>query len=117
MGSSKERTAGYSLLYRSFDHLRMKTVCEQIAVSTLSNRIRRQLGRASVGPEVRQFANVFPALQEARHKADYDPSIDFLPFEVSSLISAAEFAMAAFDQVDPDERADILALMMVRAKG
>ncbi len=95
----------------------MKTVCEQIAVSTLSNRIRRQLGRASVGPEVRQFANVFPALQEARHKADYDPSIDFLPFEVSSLISAAEFAMAAFDQVDPDERADILALMMVRAKG
>jgi hypothetical protein len=65
---------------------------------------------------MRRFAETFPDLQEARHIADYDPSAHFLPADVSSLISVAEAAMAAFDRTTPDNQTDVLALMMVRLR-
>ncbi len=55
-------------------------------------------------------------LQESRHQADYDPTIEFLPSDVASLADAADKAMAAFDRVEPDELTDVLALMMVRTQ-
>lgn len=66
---------------------------------------------------MREFASAFPALQEARHLADYSPSTVFLASDVDSLIDAAEVAIAAFDRIDPEERTDVLALMMVKSKG
>ena len=117
MGSGKETSAGYAILYRSFDHQHMRTICEALHVSTLKDKLKRQLGRSAVSQDMRDFANVFPALQEARHLADYDPQIQFLPSDVSSLIDAADVEIMAFDQADADERADILALMMVRTRG
>ena len=67
--------------------------------------------------EARDFARSFPVLQDARHLADYDPSIQFLPSDASYFIDAAEAAMSAFDRIPPDEKADILALMLVGARG
>lgn len=117
MGLGKESSAGYAILYRSFDHLHMRMTCEALDVSTLKDKLKRQLGRDAVSQDMRDFANAFSALQEARHLADYDPRDQFLPSDVSSLIDAADFAMTAFDQADSDERTDVLALMMVKTRG
>jgi hypothetical protein len=38
MGAGQENAAGYAILYRSFDHRHMKTVCEALDVSTLKDR-------------------------------------------------------------------------------
>jgi uncharacterized protein (UPF0332 family) len=116
MGPSHEGSAGYALLYRSFDHRHMKVVCEALQVSTLGERFRYLLRRSAVSQDMRDFAGAFPALQEARHRADYDPTVEFLPSTVSSLVDAAEVAMDAFDRVAPEEQADVLALMMVKAR-
>lgn len=116
MGPAQERTAGYALLYRSFDHRTMKTVCEALQVSTLKDRYKHHLRRTAVSQDIREFADAFTDLQEARHLADYDPTAAFQPADVSSLVDTAEVAMAAFDRVASDELADVLALLMVGAR-
>lgn len=116
MGPNNEKSAGYSLIYRSFDHRYMRTVCEALNVSTLKDNLKRQLGRSAVSQDIRTFASAFPTLQDARHLADYDPQAVFSPADVSSLISSADAAMEAFDRAAADEQADVLALMLVRAR-
>jgi hypothetical protein len=74
------------------------------------------LGRNAVSAELRSFANTFAAMQEARHLADYDPTIRFYPSEVASLIAAAATALAGFDLVPADELTDVLALLMVKTR-
>ena len=116
MGSNKERSAGYRVLYRSFEHRHMREQCQALDVGVLSSKLQRQLRRRSVSADMREFASGFAALQEARHMADYDPAIEFLSSDALSLVAAADNAMAAFDRADPDEKADILALLMVRTQ-
>lgn len=117
MGDGKRRSAGYSLLYRSFNHGRIKAVCESLDVKTLNKTLQQQLGRTAVSQEMRNFANAFSALQEARHLADYDPSAKFVFSDSADLVGAANVAMMAFEQVMPDERTDVLALMLVNPRG
>jgi hypothetical protein len=94
----------------------MKTACEALQVSTLNKKYKRCLGRTAMSQDMRDFAGAFPALQEGRHLADYDPAAQFPPSDVVSLIDAAEVAMDAFARTAPDERADVLALMMAGAR-
>jgi hypothetical protein len=94
----------------------MKRICEDLQVSTLEDKTKASLRRNSVSQDARDFAANFPALQDARHLADYDPTTRFLPSDVASLIDTAEFAIEAFDRIASDERADILALLMVRSR-
>ena len=117
MGPDKQQSAGYNLLYRGFNHGRMKSVCEALNVATLSKALQRQLGRTAVSQEMRDFVSAFSLLQEARHLADYDPSAGFVLSDSAALVEAADAAMTAFDQVMPDERADVLALLLVNVRG
>jgi hypothetical protein len=113
MGAGRQTTAGYSVLYRSFDHRHMREMCERLSAPTLKDRYRRLFGRDALSQEARDFTAAFAPLQDARHLADYDPEIRFLASDVVSMVDAADVAMAAFDAIDPTEQADILALLMV----
>ena len=116
LGADQEGTAAYTILYRSFDHRHMKTVCEALRASTLKEKFRRQLGRPAVSQDMRGFAEIFSALQDARHLADYDPAALFLTTDVLSLMDEAETALAAFDRAPPQEQTDVLALLMLRVR-
>lgn len=116
MGSGSESSAAYSLLYRSFDHRHMKTICEQLNVPTMKKAMQTSLHRTAVSAAMRNFARIFLVLQEQRHQADYDPRTAFESSEVSNLIDMAELAIRAFNNAPPAEQADILALLMVRPR-
>ena len=116
MGADSETSAGYALLYRGFNHGRIKTVCDGLAAGTMSRSLQQQLGRAHISQGMRDFASAFPALQEARHLADYDASIRFELSDVTALVGAAEAAVAALEQAEPAEKADVLALMLVNPR-
>lgn len=116
MGPGSEDSAGYVLLYRGFNHGRMRTICKELDARQLSKELRRHLGKDVVSQDARSFAIDFAALQEARHSADYDPRALFLPSDTSELIEMAVHGLAAFSRIAPDEQADILALMLVSAR-
>jgi hypothetical protein len=113
MGRGQEGTAGFAILYRGFNHGLMKRVCEDLQGSTLKEKYQVRLKRTALSQDIRDFAATFPTLQELRHLADYDPSVQFLPSEVSDLVDAAAVAIDAFERAAPDEQADVLALLMV----
>jgi hypothetical protein len=116
VGPDHEETAAYGILYRAFDRRHVAMVCEALRGPTLRDKYKLQLRRTAVSQDMRDFAGIFPVLQDARHLADYDPAARFRPSNVSSLIDEADTAMAAFDRVTPEEQADVLALMMVRTR-
>ncbi len=117
MGPGQQKTAGFVLLYRGLDHRKLREVCEVLQASTLKDNYKFHLRRSAVSTDMQDFARAFPPLQEARHLADYDPAVQFLPSDVTSLVISAERALQAFDRVAADEQADVLALMMVGARG
>ena len=116
MGSGSNQSPGYRILYRSFDHAQMAKVCGEIRKVTLRDSYRRTLGRTAVSPDACAFANGFLSLQEARHRADYDPGAPAGLSDAMAAITEAEADMAAFHRVPPDEQSDVLALMMVRLR-
>ena len=105
VGADQTETAAYAIIYRSFDHRQIRTVCEGLKAPALK-----------VSPNMRRFAEAFLELQEARHRADYNPDARFFPTEVSTLIGRGEAAMEAFSNIESSEKTDILALMMVRGR-
>ena len=108
-----DRTRGaYTILYRGFQHGRVKAVCESLTAKSLSAGVQRQLGRTSVSLETIVFARNFCRLQERRHEADYDPGASFTLDETRDIIERAEDTLTIFDAIHPDEQADILALML-----
>lgn len=111
-GASDRSEAGDAIVYRSFDHSRLKRVCEDITKSVLSPTMRRQLGRAVLHDDMRDFARSFVELQALRHGADYDPDIDFQRSDALAAIDRAELAIASFAAAPDDERSDVLALML-----
>ena len=117
IGKASEASAAYALLYRGFNHGRMRDICKALDAPRLKDAWKKHLGRDAVSQDARDFTAVFGGLQEARRAADYDPRIAFSPSDVASLIEAADNALAAFDRIAPGERADILALMLVGVRG
>jgi hypothetical protein len=116
MGTGNAARPGYALIYRGFSHGRMKVVCIPLDVAALSPTLQRQLGATAVSQEMRDFASDFVALQDARLRADYDPQAVFIHSDAIDAVVQAELALQAFDRTTPDERADVLALMLAGAR-
>lgn len=117
IGRGSGESAAYALLYRGFNHGRMRDVCKALDAPRLKEAFRGQLGKDTVSQDAGDFAADFVVLQEARHAADCDPKVVFSPSDVSDLIGTAEHALATFDRIAPDERTDLLALMPVGVRG
>jgi hypothetical protein len=65
---------------------------------------------------MRAFATSFLSLQEARHRADYDPHAAFVHSDTVDSVDLADLALQAFDRTTADEQADVLALMLVNTR-
>lgn len=112
-----EGSAAHALIYRAFEHGQMRAVCEAVDRDALADRWARALGRRSVSRDARDFAGAFVVAQERRMAADYDPRASFYPSDVRNGLDEVGRALDAFARVAPGERADLLALLMVRARG
>ncbi len=104
--------SGYAIIYRSYDHGRMKRVCDEIAKPALSLSMRRTLRRPAVYHRLRAFATAFVSLQQSRHVADYDPHVVLQIDDATEAIDEAERAIDDLIGSPPDEVFDILALLL-----
>ncbi len=116
VGEAQRHTAAYRLPYRGFDHGRVYEVCQAVDKPMMNKIFREALGRTAVSEELRGFAFAFRELRDARQFADYDPAQRLTIIAVNEIIQIAEAAMDVLDQVDLEELADVLALMMVKTR-
>lgn len=81
---------------RAFAHGEMKIVCKQFARGSVDNLAQdtARLIVAPIEPELRNIANTFVVLQEARHDADYDLSF---PIDRVNVLQKIALVEKAFD--------------------
>ena len=79
-----------------------------------SRQINR--GLSDFALEIQDFGAAFVAIQDERHKADYDPNAEFNRSETLSLINRAESAITAFINADPTERKAFAAHVLFRTR-
>jgi hypothetical protein len=90
----------------------MKSICKEIDKPLLKDQYKAKLRRDFVSQELRDFASIFAGLQELREIADYDPQAIVFQSDAIGACGSAEFGIQAFQNSDPDEVADVLALML-----
>jgi len=103
---------------RSFAHVDMATVCRQFApgrIESLNDKTRR-LVVAPVDSRLAAVAATFVALQQERHRADYDTAMRLDRIQVLLMIDRVQTAFAAWRAVNDSDNARVFlaALLLQR---
>lgn len=91
-------------VYRAVDHRVAKERCKE------------QKTVIKFPQDVQDFANIFVAMQEKRHSADYDPLAKFAKSAVIADIDQAEEAIRVFNAVDIKDRRAFCAFILLRKR-
>ena len=100
----RRRSPAWHRVYRALEHGRAKTAC------------RHQQAMQGFPPEIRDFANTFAALQDARHQADYALDVRYDKSDVLVAIERAETVIARFEQADIQHRRGFAAHVLFRRR-
>ena len=97
--SAAQKSAAWSRVYRDLNHLTAKKACNRPELQDCSQELVR-------------FLMAFPALQELRHQADYDPIVRFKQGEALSAADDAERALTGLQTAPHDEQLDFITLAL-----
>lgn len=87
--------------YRSVNHGFAKSACDRCSSSNYN-----------FPQEIRDFASLFRTLQELRHEADYNPSVEFNKPDVISQIASADQAIRDLQNVGSRHKGAFAAMML-----
>ena len=113
VGKAKRSEPAYALVYRAFEHSKMRSRAEQ--ATRPQSKITKSLpsfGIAAFSQEIRQGATAFVGLQIERHKADYDPRYKPDLETAKAQIDAARRAIEAFSRADRSEYQLFLLILL-----
>jgi uncharacterized protein (UPF0332 family) len=101
-GVGQMRTSGaWVHVYRALDHGFAKNACREVRV---------------VPPALMDCADEFIELQEARHKADYDPRASFTRVEALEWTSRAEVAIAKLRTASRRDRKTFAVQLLLKKR-
>jgi hypothetical protein len=101
-GASKSKHA-WRQTYRALDHGVAATACRNTLLSKFPK-------------EIEDFGNAFVAMQDKRHRADYDPHAFFTKSEVLNDIALVEKAISDFDACDTKDRRAFCAFVLFKRR-
>lgn len=99
---SKRSALAWQQVYRALEHGAAKNAC------LMSDKL------ALFPKKIQDFANVFVAMQEKRHKADYDPKAKTRKSEVSTDIDVVEGVIEDFESVSIKDRRAFAAFVIFK---
>lgn len=113
VGKTKRAEPAYALVYRAFEHGKMRSRAEQAArpQSELA-RALPSFGLSAFSDEIRKGATAFVGLQIERHKADYDPRYRPRLETAQAQIDAARRAIERFSSADKSEYQLFLLMLL-----
>src|SRR5258706_8194487 len=107
-----QRSAAYTLLYRAFEHARMRETCIESAKLNLPVKLVASTGLLQFPQGIRDAARAFVHLQDLRHKADYNPNVRFYKSDATSAIDICKVAIANFEACGRDAKRTFLLSML-----
>lgn len=99
-----------SVLARTFDHGRMKKVCEEHVQQF------RSAGSPEQGEKLMKVARTFSILQQQRHTADYDSAVVWDRTNATSQIDLADQAFRNWEEIRQTEAAQDYLLSLFLSK-
>ncbi len=103
-GRNADRSGpAWQQVYRALDHAHTKNQCKSRKITQFPAPIQ-------------DFANLFVAMQDNRHKADYDPFETFSKSEAIRDIIRIEAAIAAFDNTSVKDKRAFAAFVLLKAR-
>jgi uncharacterized protein (UPF0332 family) len=117
IGAPNRGTPRYSLAYCSVDHVRLKTLRDQLRGAIPQDVI---LPYAPPPPayfgKIVAFVRLAVNLQQERHYADYHPTAPFDDARAKQAIADARIAIKAFEGATPEERDAFLTLLLFKPR-
>jgi hypothetical protein len=92
---------GYARAYQSINH---------------DELVKRAQEARAVGRNIAAFADAIVALQQARHRADYDPRYRVSKSEAVAKVLTARAAIARFEGAGEEERKACLAMLLFKRR-
>ena len=112
VGVTLRTSPRYGLVYRSVDHKSLRELCTDISKSTPPQKLRPFLPQGGIGHDMIVFSNAVTALQEQRHRADYDPVARYRTGEVKTIIQTGRSGIARFRHSSDDSRKAFMTLLL-----
>jgi uncharacterized protein (UPF0332 family) len=112
VGADKRETSRYSLVYRSVDHSRLRTLSTQLSTTKPGVPLVPSAGFGKIA----DFARVAGNLHELRNLADYEPAHDFTAEEAELAISDARQAVKWFQESTAEQQEAFLALLLFKSR-
>jgi hypothetical protein len=111
-GRTQRESPRYALVYRSIDHRALRTLCEDIAKSTLPAKYSKYEPPGGFGPDLIAVATAVVDLQEKRHLADYDPQYRVSTSDAILALATGRSALARFRAANRTRRKAFLSLLV-----
>jgi hypothetical protein len=111
--AAARRSAAYKLLYRGFDHSRMRSISVDIAKAPLPQKLAEATGLAQFSQQIQVTARALVELQQQRHSADYDPQFRASKSDARVAIELARYRGGMFDVAPVRERRLYLLCMLM----
>jgi uncharacterized protein (UPF0332 family) len=93
------------VLARGYSHQSMAATCRSFAGGNLPAAIEFVVAPMPIPNDLRQVADVFLQLQDARHEADYNRALPFYKAEVVNMLQDTADAFEAWQRIRNDEAA------------
>ena len=105
-----------AVLRRAFDHATMKEACREI-VKPNAGKLAKGMDGNAVPVALKDVAEAFIELQQARHEADYDSLRTFTRAEALDLVDMAEQAFANWRTIRRTIPADVFLAALLAHRG
>lgn len=116
VGSSKQSTRQYSLVYRSVDHSSLRSLCAALKGRKISQKIAFHAPVAGFDLDTQILAKFVLELQEKRIAADYDPGMQIKTLDARLAVEAARTALRHLDQANAESREAFLSLLVFQPR-
>ncbi|HVU21823.1 MAG TPA: hypothetical protein VHE09_13915 [Rhizomicrobium sp.] len=111
--AAARKSSAYKLIYRGFEHSRMRTIAIEAAKAQMPAKLAEASGYAQFSEKIRAAAQAFVELQQKRHSADYDPQFRFSKSDARVAIELAVFGGSMLDTANVIERRSFLLCMLM----
>lgn len=116
VGRTHRQSSRYMLVYRSVGHRTLRRLCEDVVKEPLPSRYSRFAPEGGFGPDLQFFANTLVALQDSRHRADYDPLFRATRSNAVVTIQRGRDALRRFRDANRAARRAFLALVLFQPR-
>jgi hypothetical protein len=112
VAATQRDTARYQQVYRSIDHKRLRSICEDLAKSTPPAKYVRYLPPAGLNSDLIAVASAVSELQDKRHLADYDSLFRARTSDVELAVATARNAVDRLRNADREQKRIFISLIV-----